>query len=133
MDDYYPLEVFSPDETLDSGAGYAVAQRRQCEPERKLLAAVLKDALSTFKKRSSTRDARFEETERWIFGEDTDRLFAFKTLCAMLGLSAERIRRDLRDSAAGIGVAPGFNCPRRARAVRSIERATRTGTIAAKP
>jgi len=133
MDDHYPLEVFSPDETLDSGAGYAVARWRQCEPERNLLAAVLKDALSTFKKRSSTRDARFEETERWIFGEDTDRLFAFKTLCAMLGLSAEQIRNDLRDSAAVIGAAPGFNCPRRARAVRSIERGARTGTIAAKP
>ncbi|HMF50635.1 MAG TPA: hypothetical protein VK603_18425 [Candidatus Saccharimonadales bacterium] len=102
MDDHYQLEVFSPDETLDSGAGYAVARWRQCEPERNLLAAVLKDALLTYKKHFASRDARFKETERWIFGEDTDRLFAFKTLCAMLGLSAERIRKELRDSAGAV-------------------------------
>ena len=133
MVDHYPLEIFSQDEITATGDGYAVAQRRQCEPERQLLAAVLKDALSTYKKHSSTRGARFEETERWIFGEDTDRLFAFKTLCAMLGLSAERIRKDLRDSALAIGAAPGFNCPRRTQAVRTIERGARTGNIAAKP
>ena len=107
MDDHYFLDMFSPDETLATDAGYAVAQWRQCESERKLLAAALKDALLTYKKHFHSGNARFQETEHWIFGEDTDRLFAFKTVCAMLGLSAERIRKDLRDFAAAIGAGPG--------------------------
>jgi hypothetical protein len=125
MENHYPLEIFSQDEIIFTDDGSAVAHRRQCEPERRLLAAVLKDALSTYKKYFSTRDPRFEETERWIFGEDTDRLFAFKTLCAMLGLCAERIRKDLRDSAGPVCLPRSFGRERRAWPARIVKRRNR--------
>ena len=32
---------------------------------------------------------------RDVFGKDTDRLFAFETICWTLGLSAQRIRAEL--------------------------------------
>lgn len=97
MDDQYPLELFSPDETLITDPGYAVSHLRQCESEKKLLVAVLKDAISDYKKYRYSGHPRFREAESWIFGPDRDRLFAFQTVCAMLNLSAERVRKDLRN------------------------------------
>jgi len=52
----------------------------KCEAERKLLVAVLKDAILSYRKNVGLGGARFKEAERWIFGKDTDRLFAFETI-----------------------------------------------------
>jgi hypothetical protein len=122
MNDYFPFAMFSADETLSSDSAYNHAQWRQCEPERNLLAAVLKDALLTYKRRFSLGDARFREAERWLFSEDADGLFAFKSICSMLNLSADGIRKDLRAFAGARGESPGFAQPRRSRATRSRER-----------
>ena len=122
MDDHFLFAIFSPDETLSCDSTYNYAPWRQCEPERNLLAAVLKDALLTYKRRFSLGDARFREAERWLFSEDSDGLFAFKLVCSMLNLSADRIRKDLRAFAGAVGESPGFGQPRRSRAVRSRER-----------
>lgn len=61
MDDYFPFSLFSPDETLSCFSSYGYAHWRQCEPERNLLAAVLKDALSIYQQRFSLADAHFRE------------------------------------------------------------------------
>jgi hypothetical protein len=119
MDDNFPFAMFSPDETLSCDSTYNCAQWRQCEPERNLLAAVLKDALLTYKRRFSLGDARFREAERWLFSEDSDGLFAYKSVCSMLNLSADRIRKDLRVFAGAVGESPGFAQPRRSRIVRN--------------
>ena len=119
MDDNFLFAIFSPDETLSCDSTYNYAQWRQCEPERNLLAAVLKDALLTYKKRFSLGDARFREVERWLFSEDSDGLFAFQSVCSMLNLSADRIRKDLRVFAGAVGESSGFGQPRRSRTVRS--------------
>jgi len=91
------LQPIAADEKFaaDSSHNYAVSKWRQCEPERELLAAVLEDAVLSYKKRFVYGDARFKEAQSWIFGRDTNRLFAFETVCALLGLSAQRIRREL--------------------------------------
>jgi hypothetical protein len=91
------LQLFSADETLAAAHNYAASYWRQCEAERNLLIAVLKDAILDYKSNLVVGGARFNDAERWIFGEDTDRLFAFETICAMLGLSAQRVRADLAD------------------------------------
>lgn len=57
--------------------------------------AVLKDALMTYKKRIYSGNARFKEAETWLFDREPDRLYAFETVCAVLGLSAEKIRQNL--------------------------------------
>jgi hypothetical protein len=89
------LQQLFPDETLAADVSYAASQWRHCEAEKNLLVAVLKDAILSYKKNLVCGGARFKEAERWIFSKDTDRLFAFETVCAMLGLSAQRIRQDL--------------------------------------
>jgi hypothetical protein len=94
------LDPLSADEKIVAHISHAAALGSQCEAERKLLAAVLKDALLIYKNRLSVGGARFKEVERWIFGKDTDRLFAFETVCAILGLSTQRIRTDLLSFAA---------------------------------
>jgi hypothetical protein len=89
------LQELRADEALAADVNYAASQWRRCEAERNLLVAVLKDAILSYKKNLVLGGARFKEAERWLFGKDTDRLFAFETICAMLGLSAHRIREDL--------------------------------------
>lgn len=126
MDDHFPFTMFSPDETLNCDSAYSDAQWRQCEPERNLLVAVLKDALWIYKKRFALGDAQFREAERWLFSEDTEGLFAFESVCSMLGLSAEGIRKDLRRFAASSGAQPGFGRPRRALAMGTIEKSERS-------
>ena len=114
MRDGGPLQLFSAAEKLAADNSYAVSQWRQCEAERNLLAAVLKDAVLNYKKNLIPGGARLKEAERWIFGKDTDRLFAFETVCAMLGLSAQRIRADLV-SIAAVRSCGGENRSRRLR------------------
>jgi hypothetical protein len=126
MDDHFPFNLFSLDETVNCDSAYSYAHWRQCEPERNLLAAVLKDALWTYKKRFSLGDAHFRESERWLFSDDSEGLFTFNSVCSMLGLSAEGIRKDLRKFAASVGEEPGFVRPRRSRAVRIVERGERS-------
>ena len=104
MDDYSPYSMLTADERWNRDEAYSCARWRQCEPERNLLAAVLKDALLIYRRRAPNRDARFKEVERWFFSEENERLFAFKPLCAMLNVSAENIRKDLRKWTDGAAV-----------------------------
>jgi hypothetical protein len=89
-------QPLSFDERFAAQVSAATSHLKQCEAEKKLLIAVLKDAILDYKKYRWSGNARFKEAQRWIFGDDTDRLFAFQTVCAMLSLSADRIRKDLR-------------------------------------
>lgn len=57
--------------------------------------AVLKDALMTYKKRVHSRNKLFKEAEAWFFSRERERLFAFETVCGVLGLSPGRIRNEL--------------------------------------
>lgn len=98
MSTHYALQYDFTDETAIDGS-QSVSHWRQSEPEKYLLLAVLKDAILIYKRRFASADVIFKETEQWIFDADSDRLFAFETVCAMLNLSAERIRKDLRASA----------------------------------
>ena len=81
---------------LEGGAIYESPHGRQCEAEKRLLIAVLKDAVLEYKRHRYRPNTRFREAESWLFDADSDRLFAFKTVCDILGLSADRIRTALR-------------------------------------
>jgi hypothetical protein len=100
-------EKFAADRSHDD----SLSKWRQCEPERELLAAVLEDAVLSYKKRFGYGDARFKEAKSWIFGKDTNRLFAFETVCAVLDVSAQRIRQHLlafsADQLCANGAQPG--------------------------
>ena len=69
------------------------------EPEKMLLLAVLQDAIHCYRKFSAARDRlgreQFHEAERWLMGVDEDWIFDFVSVCELLGLNPQYLRRGL--------------------------------------
>jgi hypothetical protein len=69
------------------------------QPEKRLMLAVLEDAVGTFQKYVNARDRRaqavFVETEEWFSAEEGEWPFSFRNICQALGLETEFIRRGL--------------------------------------
>ncbi len=84
---------------IDGGTNAAywetVRRRGHAHPEQDLMLAVLKDALLNYKKNLRTRNRLFKDDQLWFFAEETDRLFSFESVCAVLGLDSQRIRQRL--------------------------------------
>lgn len=75
------------------------------EPEKGLILAILEDAIHLYQKYRGARDRagkeRFREVDDWFMGEsrqDQEWLFSFETICGLLGLDAQYVRRGLRES-----------------------------------
>jgi hypothetical protein len=69
-------------------------------PERRLMAAVLRDALGVFERHLLEWDSpgrrRFEETAAWFASDDLAWPFSFRNICQELALDAEAIRARLQ-------------------------------------
>src|SRR5215510_3369864 len=69
------------------------------EGEERLALAVLESAIEDFQKYFLSRDQKerklFQEAEDWFFGKESDQLFSFDYICAILGLAPAYIRRGL--------------------------------------
>lgn len=69
------------------------------QPEKRLMLAVLEDAVGTFQKYVQSTDRRsvelFEETEEWFASDDTEWPFSFVNTCNALNLEAAYLRRGL--------------------------------------
>ncbi len=69
-------------------------------PEAELMRAVLEDALRCFQQgllRQGRRVRRLaRESEEWVFSDTPDWPFSFVSICAVLGLEPEYIRRGLK-------------------------------------
>ena len=69
-------------------------------PERRLMTAVLEDAVHRYRKtvaaKTAMEKAIFSEEEEWIFGRGEDSPFSFETICDALGIDADYLRRGLR-------------------------------------
>jgi hypothetical protein len=67
------------------------------EPEKKLMVAVLEEALATIlspsERRSEARRQIEQEAWRWFASDDRSGPFNFATICDVLGLDAERVRQ----------------------------------------
>jgi hypothetical protein len=93
--------LFQPDTLLPSQFFDRVRRRTQHEGERRLMIAVLEDAVDVYRKQAAARDGRgeqlFREAEEWI--EDTDRswLFSFENICDVLDIDGEYLRRGLHE------------------------------------
>ena len=79
----------------DAGAWDAPRQLEARNPEQDLMLAVLKDALLNYRKTLFSSSKRADEDREWFFSVDSDRLFAFESVCSILGLDAQRIRKHL--------------------------------------
>jgi hypothetical protein len=69
---------------------------RHCTPEQELMLAVLKNGLLSYR-RSLRKPINLScEDRQWFFGnENNPRLFSFESVCMVLGLSPENIRKHL--------------------------------------
>src|SRR5205807_2678357 len=71
------------------------------ERERLLMLAVLEDAVDCYQKYAHARDLRgrqlFEESLDWVQSPDRTWLFSFENICDTLEISAEYVRRGLRE------------------------------------
>jgi hypothetical protein len=67
-------------------------------PERRLLAAILGDAIDSYMRYCFAKSRRekkmYQETEEWFFGSD-DGVFSFENVCEVLRLAPGYIRRGL--------------------------------------
>lgn len=68
--------------------------------ERRLLLAVLEDAVASFLRYRTSRTTRgkrlFREDEAWFMSSDQSWVFSFESICAQLYLDPDYIRRGLR-------------------------------------
>jgi len=74
------------------------SQVKAC-PETALMYAVLEDAFLCFHKQCETEKRlveRTREAEKWFFNDDSHWLFSFVSVCDVLGLEPEYIRKKLK-------------------------------------
>ena len=69
------------------------------QPERRLMSAVLEDALGIIRAGATSpvlrRCAVFVETVEWIFSDDVGWPFSFRNLCVTLDVNAQRLRAQV--------------------------------------
>ena len=72
----------------------------EMEPIRKLMTAILVDALQCYRpdQRQTVKGVEALEACAWIFGSYAEFPFSFTNVCAELGVSPDRIRQQLRES-----------------------------------
>lgn len=91
--------LFQPDSLLPAQFFAALKQRSQACGERRLMAAILEDAIDCFQKYLWAKDNRSRnlrlEAENWFLAEDDSWPFSFINVCHALDLEPGFIRRGL--------------------------------------
>jgi len=91
--------LFQPDSLLSAQFFDTFRRKTLLEPEKRLMLAVLEDAVACFQKYVHARDGRgktmFQEAEEWILERDSDWLFSFEGICDILGLNPDYVRQGL--------------------------------------
>ncbi len=91
--------LFQPDTLLAEQFLETFRRKDHLEPEKRLMFAVLEDAIASFQKYVLARDsggkALFHEAEDWILEESSDWLFSFENICEVLGLNPSYVRQGL--------------------------------------
>jgi hypothetical protein len=90
--------LFQPD-TLLAAQYFDNLRRRTLEPEKRLMLAVLEDAVRCFEDNLSAqaggKKKLFDEAEQWITERDGDWIFSFDRVCEALGFTPEYVRQGL--------------------------------------
>lgn len=92
--------LFQPDVLLTEQYIENFRRKTPLEPEKALLLAVLEDGVRCFQDnilpRNRKKQMLFEEAEAWLFSDESNGVFSFVSICALLGLDPGYIRRGLR-------------------------------------
>jgi hypothetical protein len=91
--------LFQPDTLLPSQFFDRVRRRSEHDAERRLMIAVLEDAVDVYRKQVGAKDPHaqqlFREAEDWIEDPDRTWLFSFQNICDVLDIDADYLRRGL--------------------------------------
>ena len=91
--------LLQPDTLLPSQYFAALRRKGAHEPERRLVIAVLQDAVDCFQKHLQARDRKarqlFLDAEEWICSDDRSWPFSFENVCDLLQINSEYLRRGL--------------------------------------
>jgi hypothetical protein len=91
--------LFEPDILLPNQYFAAFRRGRAVEGERRLMLAVLEDAVDSYRKYALARDPRapacFLEAREWFHSPDRSWLFAFENICDVLEMNADYLRGGL--------------------------------------
>ena len=68
-------------------------------PEERLMMAIFEDALESFQQHCTAKHGRrrqlFESAERWFFAPSSGWVFDFESICSVLGLEPDYVRKGL--------------------------------------
>jgi hypothetical protein len=94
------IPILQPDVLLPIQYFETVHRKSALDPERRLMLAILEDAIACFQKYTFAQRRRgkllFSEAEEWIEEKSSDYIFSFENICEVLGLDAEYLRQGLR-------------------------------------
>ena len=93
-------KLFEPDAILPTQFYSIFKNSQHREPERRLMVAILEDAvscLSTDLHRCNVRQRKqYEEAKAWVTAdEESEWIFSFKNICEVLGMNPNYLRRGL--------------------------------------
>ncbi len=90
--------LFQPD-TLLSAQYFETLRRRVLDPEKRLMLAIIEEAIGSYQKYLCAQDRRgrtlFGDAEKWIWDEDSNWVFSFENICEALGLTPTYVRCGL--------------------------------------
>ena len=93
------VSLFQPDALLSDPYLHGIRRHVTFEPERQLMLALLEDAIKTFQNNLTACGGKkrrlFEEAEEWIFSADRDWVFSFASVCRVLGVDPNYLRKGL--------------------------------------
>jgi hypothetical protein len=93
------ISLFEPDTLVSAQYLENLLRKTVLEPERRLVLAVLEDAINCFQVNVMAERGRrkklFKESEDWIMGRDDDWIFSFVSICELLRFNPEYVRRGL--------------------------------------
>ncbi len=91
--------LFQPDVLISAQYFDAVRSKTGMEPEKRLMLAVLEEAVRCFQdnvlERSDAKKELFADAEEWFFSDGGDWAFSFENICDALGLNPEYVRAGL--------------------------------------
>jgi hypothetical protein len=91
--------LFQPDTLLSAQYFDTLRRKTLLEPERRLVLAILDDAIACYRDNLLSRSAKkkrlFDEAEEWIVTPGNDWIFSFDQVCETLGFNPEYIRHGL--------------------------------------
>lgn len=91
--------LFQPDILVPAEYFETVRTRACVDPEKRLMLAILEDAIQCFQDnvlaRNGIRKKLFEEAEEWILEGGDDWIFSFENVCEVFGFNPHYMRQGL--------------------------------------